>query len=82
MCALNADGKSQTTVATQSRTRHGFRCGPCRVDLATSDPKFGVIVTVWTGKKKVDIRVTPSGLIRVGDVERDWHKIDDVDHAE
>lgn len=44
----------------------GFRWGPCLVHRLCSDAKAGVVLEVSTDKECVEIRVTPSGIIRLG----------------
>ena len=51
-------------------TRYGFEWGPLTVERITDDYRFGVFICVSGKREKVDIRVTPSGLVRVGEVEK------------
>lgn len=54
-------------------TRYGFTWGPMIVERASSDPRHGVWLHIRTGKQLLTVRATRSGLLRVGDVEKDWH---------
>jgi hypothetical protein len=45
---------------------YGFWWGPAKVERIASDPKHGVFPNVSSKGHEVQIRVTPSGLIRVG----------------
>jgi hypothetical protein len=56
----------------------GFKWGPVQVERCMSDPKFGVILHATTKKGRVYLRVTPSGLIRIGDVQESNSNICDV----
>ena len=56
------------------RTRFGFNWGPVTVERATSDRKHGVWLHIRTGKNLVSIRATPSGLLRVGVIEKDFNR--------
>lgn len=47
-------------------TEYGFAWGPAEVIRATSDPKHGVWLIVRGAKQQVQVRVTRSGLVRVG----------------
>lgn len=51
-------------------TDFGFKWGPAEIIRATSDPKHGVWLIIRADKEEVTIRVTRSGLLRVGNVER------------
>lgn len=51
-------------------TKYGFAWGPAQVVRLMSDPKWGVILEVKSGKQAVEIRITPSGLIRIGNIEK------------
>lgn len=53
-------------------TQYGFEFGPAKVDRAWSH-KGHVGLMIYTGKQLINIRVTPSGLIRVDEIEKDWH---------
>ena len=46
-------------------TQFGFRWGPANIQRLCSDKKWGVLFTIQTNRESLDIRVTPSGLIRV-----------------
>lgn len=46
-------------------TRHGFVWGPVKVTRLYADPKAGVCVQVETDRQIVELRATPSGLLRV-----------------
>ena len=52
-------------------TRYGFEFGPARVSRYTEDKDGSVCFGVTTPKQRLDIFVTPTGLIRVGEVEND-----------
>ena len=49
-------------------TRYGFRWGPLTVERCASDD-WGVAIYLRTPRQNVLVRVTPSGLIRVGALE-------------
>lgn len=53
-------------------TRYGFKWGPMTVERATSDPKHGVWLHIRTGKQLLTVRATKSGLLRVGEIEKDY----------
>lgn len=46
-------------------TKYGFRYGPAIVERTASDEKAGVLLAIRTPRKRLEIRVTPSGLIRM-----------------
>jgi hypothetical protein len=48
-------------------TRYGFEYGAALVERAGSLHGH-IVLTISTGRQRVDVRVTPSGLIRVNDV--------------
>jgi hypothetical protein len=47
-------------------TPYGFKWGPVEVQRWCSDDKGGVVIGLITKRESVEIRVTPTGLIRVG----------------
>jgi len=49
-------------------TPFGFEWGPVSIERLVSDDGWGVMFSVKTPREKMDIRVTPSGLIRLGKV--------------
>jgi len=51
-------------------TKYGFKWGPASVERCVSDPKFGVVLKISTKGKTLEVRITPSGLIRVGQVKQ------------
>jgi len=51
-----------------SNTRYGFEWGPAKVERTASTPKWGVVASVESKSHFVQVRVTPSGQIRVGEV--------------
>jgi hypothetical protein len=55
-------------------TQYGFTWGPMIVERASSHPKHGVWLFIRTGKQLVQVRATKSGLLRLGEVEKDWHE--------
>ena len=60
--------------AHYEETTYGFKWGAAEVTRCISDPKAGVVLTVTTTTNQVvNIRVTPSGQIRVGEVGRRVH---------
>lgn len=59
-------GSAEARVKT---TTFGFDFGTASVERITSH-RGHVVVAVNTAKERVFIRVTPSGLIRVGTVEK------------
>lgn len=44
-------------------TRYGFDWGPMRVSRAISDPKYGVVIMVVVGNKRLVIRSSPKGRV-------------------
>ena len=48
---------------------YGFRWGPLEIERVGSFEKWGVVLELKTPKQSLLIRVTPSGLIRVGEVQ-------------
>jgi hypothetical protein len=61
-----------------SETKYGFKWGPATIERCISDPKFGVVIEATTPKGKVYLRITPSGLIRIGKVQASNSNICDV----
>jgi hypothetical protein len=55
-------------------TKYGFDWGPVIVERAASDPRWGVCLFIRTGKQLIQVRATKSSLLRVGKIEKDWHK--------
>jgi len=49
-------------------TQYGFIFGPATVTRVCDFGKFGCVFQVSTARQRVDIRVTPSGIIRVEQV--------------
>lgn len=49
---------------------YGFTWGPADVIRIASDDKWGVMLEVRTPRQRLEIRVTPSGIVRVGKPER------------
>lgn len=47
------------------RTEWGFIKGPAEVVCAYGDAKYGQTIFIEGARERVEIRVTPSGLIRV-----------------
>lgn len=47
-------------------TLYGFEWGPVEVKRACSDPRHGVWLLLETPKQHLEIRVTRTGLFRVG----------------
>lgn len=47
-------------------TRFGFSWGPVKVERFT-EHRGSVYLTLSTARQLVDVRVTPSGLIRIGE---------------
>lgn len=64
--------KPDTANRPTRRTEYGFEFGPAKVERAWSHQGH-VGIMIHTGKQLLNIRVTPTGLIRVGEVEKDWH---------
>lgn len=48
---------------------------PVRISIACSDPKWGRVYAVATNKGWVEIRVTPSGLLRVSEPQKGYHPV-------
>lgn len=46
-------------------TQYGFTWGPVEVTRLASDPKAGVFIGIKTPRQSIQIRITPSGLIRI-----------------
>ena len=46
-------------------TPYGFQWGPALIERCVSDPKWGVVLTITTPKERYQVRVTPTGLVRV-----------------
>jgi len=57
---------AERTGFTLKELPYGFRWGPVTIERTMSDPRFGVILQIKTGRQTKEIRVTPSGLIRFG----------------
>jgi hypothetical protein len=55
-----------------TETRYGFEYGAAKIERVMSH-KGHVLLHVYTGKQLLSIRVTPSGLIRLSDIVKDWH---------
>jgi len=62
-----------------NQTLYGFIWGPLEIERCCSDPKWGVLITLSTDKEKIEIRSTPTGLLRVGKVEKKVEPIDGSD---
>lgn len=65
MTAKHTPGCSETVI-----TQFGFDFGPATVTRHCSHPRHGVWLSVSGKRQIVEIRVTRSGLLRVGHVER------------
>ena len=55
-----------------SLTQYGFRFGPMVVSRLVSDEGWGVLISIVTPRQAVDIRATPTGLIRIGDIRKPY----------
>ena len=55
-------------VSDTKITQYGFTMGPCEVTRIAADPKWGSYVEVAGKRQRIEIRVTPSGLLRVGKI--------------
>lgn len=44
---------------------YGFAWGPVAVTRLVSDPKYGVVILLKSEKQRLEVRVTPKGLIRL-----------------
>ena len=53
-----------------TETPFGFDWGPASIERCISDEKWGVVLTIRTARESVDARVTPSGLIRLGEARK------------
>lgn len=53
-----------------SPSEYGFTWGPARVTRMCSDPKHGVWLRVEGARERIEIRITRSGLLRVGKIEK------------
>lgn len=51
-------------------TRYGFEWGPLVISRVMSDDGWGVMVEIRTPRQSLNIRVTPSGLIRIGEIQK------------
>lgn len=51
-------------------TQYGFAYGAADVTRICSDPKHGVWLEITTPREEVQIRVTRTGLIRVGKTKK------------
>jgi hypothetical protein len=49
-------------------TEYGFTQGPATVTRMCTDPKLGAWLEVAGKRQRIEIRVTKSGLLRVGPV--------------
>lgn len=47
-------------------TMYGFKYGPVLIERFASHPGWGVLLGLSTDKETLEVRVTPSGLFRVG----------------
>jgi hypothetical protein len=47
-------------------TQYGFEWGEMEIERTASGPKWGWVVTIQTSKQIMEIRATPSGIIRFG----------------
>ena len=45
-------------------TQYGFEWGEMKIERTASGPKWGWVVTIQTSKQIMEIRATPSGIIR------------------
>jgi len=52
-----------------TETVYGFVWGPVAVQRIVSDPKWGFVLRVDTLRQSVQLRITPSGLIRIEGAE-------------
>lgn len=57
-----------------TETTYGFKWGPVSVERLASEDKFGVVLLIETERGRLEVRVTPSGLIRNGDVTKKTRK--------
>lgn len=55
--------KSDTAI-----TNFGFKMGPCEVVRIANADDWGAYIEVKGKRQRIEIRVTPSGLLRVGNV--------------
>ena len=49
-------------------TQYGFTMGPCEVTRICSGREWGAYIEVKGKRQRIEIRVTPSGLLRVGNI--------------
>lgn len=49
-------------------TQYGFTMGPCEVTRIVSSETLGAYIEVSGKRQRIGIRVTPSGLLRVGPI--------------
>jgi hypothetical protein len=47
-------------------TKYGFEWGPLEVVRIASTPTWGYALDIISNRQRLEIRVTPSGIIRVG----------------
>lgn len=55
-------------MSTTSITQCGFTMGPATVTRIHQDDKLGAFLEVSGQRQRIEIRVTPSGLLRVSKV--------------
>lgn len=67
--ARRASSAGQGTAVTKYvESPFGFQFGPARVEKRSTDDDGSVVVVVSSRKQLLDIKVTKSGLIKVGKV--------------
>jgi len=56
------------SVSKIENTQYGFIFGPATVTRICDSEKWGCVLEVSGARQRVEIRVTPSGQIRVGPI--------------
>jgi hypothetical protein len=51
-------------------TDYGFICGCTEVRIIHSDKKYGVWIDIITPRESIEIRTTPSGLLRTSETKK------------
>ena len=51
-------------------TAYGFVWGPLEVVKLAQIPGVGAVLELKTPRERIEVRVTPTGLIRLGEIEK------------
>lgn len=49
-----------------NKTKYGFQDGPAEVQRICTETDGSVVIAIITARQRLEVRVTPSGLIRFG----------------